>query len=213
MNVLIVGSTGMVGSKVLAECITNKKINKIYLMNRRKSDIPHKKITEIINPDFLNFDSIKLPKVDVCFYTIGVYQGLVPKDTFIEVTYKYIQSFVKALKKRNITFCLLSAQGANQKSLVLFAKWKGEAEKVVRDAKFKKTYLFRPGYIHPTNQPEKKTLLFYKLLYSFYPVINFLFPGHCVELNKLAKTMVYVGIKGSDKFIFENKDIRNLKIT
>ncbi len=209
MNVLIVGSTGMVGSKVLEQCLYNKKINMVYVLNRRDSGVRHKKITEIVNTNFLDFSNIRLPKIDIVFYCVGVYQGSVSKDIFIEVTYKYIQSFVKSFKQRKIRFCLLSAQGVNPNSLVLFAKWKGKAENIVSNGKFKETYFFRPGYIHPTNQPEKKSLFFYKLLYSIFPLVNLLFSGHCVELKQLAKTIVNVGVNGSDKNILENKDIRN----
>lgn len=203
------GSTGMVGSRVLEECISNKKIDNIYVLNRRISEIKNRKIVEIINPDFLNFNLKRLPKIDICFYCVGVYQGSVQKEKFIEVTYDYIKAFVKSLKQKDIAFCLLSAQGAKPTSPVLFAKWKGLAEIVVKSASFRDTYFFRPGYIHPTNRPEKKTLLFYKLLYYSFPLVNFLFPGHCVELDKLSKVIVNVGVNKSNKKIFENKDIRN----
>ncbi len=211
MKVLIVGSTGMVGSRVLKECLANKDIDKIYVLNRRDSEVKDKKVIEIVNPDFLKFNLKKLPKIDVCFYCVGVYQGSVPKDKFIEVTYEYIQAFVKSLKQKNINFCLLSAQWANPKSKFLFAKWKGKAEKIVESVNFRQIHFFRPGYIHPTDQPEKKSLFFYKLIYYLFPLINFIFPGHCIELKQLAKSIVYIGVNGSDKKIFENKDIKNLK--
>ena len=52
MDVLITGSTGMVGKSVLHECIKDDRINKIYLINRSKSGIKNPKISELVIKDF-----------------------------------------------------------------------------------------------------------------------------------------------------------------
>ena len=46
MTVLITGSTGMVGKSVLHECIKDKRIEKIYLLNRIPTDLKSSKISE-----------------------------------------------------------------------------------------------------------------------------------------------------------------------
>ena len=48
MDVLITGSTGMVGKSVLQECINDKRVNTIYLINRTSVDLKSPKISEFI---------------------------------------------------------------------------------------------------------------------------------------------------------------------
>ena len=59
MDVLITGSTGMVGKSVLYECIEDDRINKIYLINRSANGIKNLKISELIIKDFLSIKNIK----------------------------------------------------------------------------------------------------------------------------------------------------------
>ena len=48
MDVLITGSTGMVGKSVLYECIKDDRIRKIYLVNRVPVNLESSKISEFI---------------------------------------------------------------------------------------------------------------------------------------------------------------------
>jgi uncharacterized protein YbjT (DUF2867 family) len=52
---------------------------------------------------------------------------------------------------KELTFCLFSAQGADQteKSPFRFAKAKGRAEKILLESGVRQKYIFRPGYIKP----------------------------------------------------------------
>ena len=49
MDVLITGSTGMVGKSVLNECIKDDRIGKIYLVNRVPVNLKSSKIYEFIS--------------------------------------------------------------------------------------------------------------------------------------------------------------------
>ena len=70
MNVLITGSTGMVGKSVLYECIKDDRINKIYLINRSSINIINNKVEEFIEIDFTKINSLKnrIDKIDACFH-------------------------------------------------------------------------------------------------------------------------------------------------
>ena len=59
MNVLITGSTGMVGKSVLYECINDYRIKKIYLINRSSINMVNKKVEEFIEVDFLKIKQFK----------------------------------------------------------------------------------------------------------------------------------------------------------
>ena len=59
MNVLITGSTGMVGKSVLIECIKDERVKKIFLLNRIPTDIKSSKISEFIMGNFLKLTELK----------------------------------------------------------------------------------------------------------------------------------------------------------
>ena len=51
-NVIITGSTGMVGKSVLLECIEHPSIEKILLINRSSLNFNHPKVNEILLSNF-----------------------------------------------------------------------------------------------------------------------------------------------------------------
>ena len=134
-NVLILGSSGMIGRLVLEECTKREDVQKITSITRKPSGIKHEKLVEVIHDDFLNYAAIEehLKNQDVCFYCIGVYTGQVPTEEFKKITVDYTKAFADALKRNssNAVFCFLSGQGADstEKSNVLFSKQRGVAEK------------------------------------------------------------------------------------
>jgi hypothetical protein len=213
VNVLIMGSSGMVGSEVLAGCMANSKVKRITVVCRKKSDIASKKVKQIIHSDFLDFSKVKgIKNHDVIFYCVGVYQNAVPKDEFVKVTHGYLAAFSKAVESPKTTFCLFSAQWANPSSSILFEKWKGEAEVSLRKLKFKDIYIFRPGYIHPVDREKRKKTLFYRIVEFFYPLANIFLPWFCTNSRQLARTIVNVGLDGSERKVWENMDIRGFII-
>ncbi len=59
MNVIITGSTGMVGQGVLLECIDDATVENILLINRNSIDMAHPKIKEILHQDFTDFKALQ----------------------------------------------------------------------------------------------------------------------------------------------------------
>ena len=48
MNVVITGSTGMVGKGVLIECLEHPKVTKVLVVNRTSLNIQHSKLEELL---------------------------------------------------------------------------------------------------------------------------------------------------------------------
>jgi uncharacterized protein YbjT (DUF2867 family) len=91
-----------------------------------------------------------------------------------------------------------------------FARYKGEAEKVLLASGFPHLYIFRPAYIYPV-EPRKEPNFSYRLLRWIYPMFRTLFPNQVIRADDLARAMVDVvalGTAGGP--IFENRDIRAL---
>lgn len=213
-NVIITGSSGMVGSMVLKKCLNRKDVNKVTIITRRKSGIKHPKLVEVIHDNFLDFSSINkfLKNQDVCIYCIGVYTGQVPNDEFTKITVDYTKAFAQELKVNNdkITFCFLSGQGADtkEKSKMIFARDKGKAENILLSLNFDKTYIFRPGYIYPTISRKEPNFAYILTKILYKPILSKIYPNIGITSERLAEVMVDACLMEKGKIIFENNDIR-----
>lgn len=213
-NVIIAGSSGMIGNEVLKRCIARDDVSGITLINRKPTMDHDARIKEYIHKDFLNYNPIKeaFAHQDICFYCVGVYTGQVPKEEFNKITIDYTKVFASVLKSESpgATFCFLSGQGADRsgKSRVLFAKSKGIAENDLFDFAFPHTYTFRPGYIYPVEK-RKEPNLFYSLIRPMYRILSFIYPNIGVTSAKLAQKMVDVGFNQFKKDTLENQDLRS----
>ena len=77
-------------------------------------------------------------------------------------------------------------------------------------AGFPRVYIFRPAYIYPV-EPRKEPNFSYRLLRAIYPVFRALFPNQVVRADDLARAMVDVAARGTEKrqsLVLENRDIR-----
>ena len=160
MNVVITGSSGMIGGLILKRCLQNEKITSIRSFVRKPSGLIHPKLTEIVIEDFENLEGLEghFTDVNVLFFCLGVYTGQVADTLFKKITVDYAVAFANMLESKslNATYCLLSGAGADrtEKSRASFARYKGMAENQI--AKLNLTfYSFRPGYIYP-DEPRKE---------------------------------------------------------
>lgn len=209
MKVLLIGATGMVGGEALRLCLAEPRITEVLSISRRLTGLQDPKLKELLHQNYLDFSALEaeLKGVGLCLYCLGVYQNDVSAEDFWKITCDYQDALVKVLERASpeLTFCLFGAQGADptEKSWFRFAKAKGRAEASLLKSKFPKKFIFRPGYIHPT-KPRGKPKSFERL----FPPIYRLFPGTGIDSRDLASVMLRVGLEGSGRTVFENRDIR-----
>lgn len=211
-NIIITGSTGMVGSAALKKCLARKDVGKVTSIVRRSSGITHPKLTEVIHDSFEDFSGISeyLKDQDGCVYCIGIYTGQVPDDEFCKITVDYTKAFASELKKQSpdVTFCFLSGMGAdrNEKARAIFAREKGKAENYLIGLGFDKLRIFRPGYIYPV-EPRKEPNFSYKLMRVMYKPFFSHFKSLSVTSHRLAAVMVDAAVTGRGQETMENNDI------
>lgn len=212
-NIIITGTNGMIGNLILNYCLNRSDVNTITSITRKKTGIVHAKLIEVLHDNFLDFTNVKeyFKNQQFCFYCLGVYTGQVSKDEFYKITVSYTKCFAEELRRcsNETTFCFLSGQGADskEKSRIMFARDKGIAENILLKLNFKKTYIFRPGYIYPVT-PRKEPNFIYRLMRILYKIFYKIFPDMGVTSKKLAKTMVDITFLQGEGVIFENKSIR-----
>jgi uncharacterized protein YbjT (DUF2867 family) len=214
-KVVITGSTGMIGSKILQFCLHSSEINEVISLVRKPTGLTHQKYSEVVVPDFLNYENYvqHFNNVDIVYYCLGVYTGAVPTVEFRKINFDYPYNLAKTIYSYSpqATFCLLSGQGADrsEKSTMQFARDKGAIENALSALHFKSFYTFRPGYIYPTKK-RKEPNTFYTLSRVLYPILKLLGNNLSITDEQLANTMFTVGLNGYTTEILENKDMRLL---
>jgi uncharacterized protein YbjT (DUF2867 family) len=214
-RLVLVGATGMVGGYALRYALQSAAVGSVIAIVRRKLDISHPKLHEVLHCDFADCSSLSqvLSGQDVAVFCLGAYTGAVSDAELHRITVDYTIEFARVLRgsSPNVAFSFLSGSGADPtgRSRIAFARYKGKAENALLAAGFPSVYLFRPAYIYPV-EPRKEPNFSYRLLRAIYPAFQLLFPNQVIRSDDLARAMVDVAVQGTDcgAKVFENRDIR-----
>ena len=215
IRAIITGTTGMVGEGVLHECLLHTDVEQVLVINRKPCGVSHPKLKEIIHTDFHNLSSIEnqLLNYNACFFCLGVSSVGMKEEQYHRLTYDLTIHCAETLSRLNkdMTFCYVSGSGtdSSEKGKSMWARVKGKTENKLMQLPFKKAYIFRPGYMHPT-KGLKNTLKYYGVFSWMYPVVRPLFPNFVSTLAELGIAMINTVNKGYDKSILEVKDIVKL---
>ena len=207
----------MVGKSVLQECINDKRVKNIYLINRLPVNLKSPKISEFIISDFLKVGEVKkkIKNCDACFHCMGITSFGQSSEYYYRVTYemtKAITDLVYSINS-NAIMTYVSGEGTstNENSKIPWANVKGKAENYILDRGLKDAYMIRLGLLIPENGIRPKTklyYLFYTLMRPIYPLMK-LFPTITTS-SKLGLAMInsfYYPV--SDKFL-DNRKINKL---
>lgn len=216
IKAILFGATGLAGSGVLLECLKNPEVEKLTVITRRSTGKSQEKLTEIIHSDYLDYSGIEeqLKDHNTCFYCLGVSQTQVKgEQEYRKITLDFTLAAAEVLIKVNkdMTFCFLSGTGTDsaEKSRMMWARVKGEAENKLGNFPFRRLYHFRPAYIHPVDGI-KHSLFLGKILGPLYPVFNRLLPSIVTTTREFGSAMINAVLQNLKSQIFENSDIREL---
>lgn len=180
-NVIITGSTGMVGKSVLLECIEHPSIDKILLINRSALKFDHPKVDEVLLADFSQMHTIKdqLKDYDACFHCMGISSVGKSEEEFTEITFDLTQKLADILYELNENMVFNYVSGTNtdstEKGKIMWARVKGKTENYILNKGFKDAYMFRPGAIVPEKGIRSSTgwyNIVYVLLKPFSPLMK-----------------------------------------
>jgi len=217
-NVLITGSTGMIGKGILLECIKSPLIKSIILINRSPLDIQNPKINEIILQDFLEIDSIKnqIKNIDACFHCMGVSAMGLSEEQYSKLTFDITKKLADLCfdLNPNMTFIYVSGAGTDstEKGRQMWARVKGKTENYILAKGFDKAYIFRPGFIIPENGVKSRTKLYeriYTLLRPFFPLLKKL--SSVTTTSKIGQAMINSLLKPKYDIVhLDNKQINKI---
>ena len=216
MNVLLFGSTGMVGQGVLRECLLDPDIDRVLALVRQPSGQSHPKLRELVPADFYNLDpnAADLSGYDACFFTLGVSSAGMSEQEYRRVTYDLTLSAAKLLARLNpgMTFLYVSGTGTDstERGRSMWARVKGQTENALLRLPFRAAYMFRPGFIQPLHGIRSKTKL-YRVLYALaaplVPVLKLVAPSAVTTTEQLGRAMIRVAKHGYSRPIIEAREI------
>src|SRR6201998_914255 len=195
IRLVIVGATGMVGGYAIRYALEHPIIGSVTAIGRRNLGISHPKLKEVLHRDFADCSALAevLTGQDAAVFCLGVYTGAVSDAELRKITVDYTVELARVLRGSSpeAAFSFLSGSGADPtgQSRMAFARYKGEAEKVLLAAGFPHVYIFRPAYIYPV-EPRKEPNVSYRLLRAIYTVFRVLFPNQVIPADDLARTMM-----------------------
>ena len=217
MDVLITGSTGMVGKSVLQECIKDKRVKNIYLINRIPVNLKSPKISEFILTDFLKVGEVKnkIKNCDACYHCMGITSFGHSSEYYYKVTFemtKAITDLVYSINSNSImTYVSGEGTSTNENSKISWANVKGKTENYILNKGLKDAYMIRLGLLIPENGIKAKTKLynlFYTLMTPLFPIMK-LIPTITTS-SKLGIAMINsVYYPNSNKYL-DNKKINKL---
>lgn len=146
---LVIGATGLVGSHLVQQLLSNDRFSTIISFVRKNSGIHHSKLIEHV----IQFNKPEtwdhLVKGDVLFSALGTtMKKAKTKAAQYEVDYTYQYQFAKAAANNQVNmYVLISSAGANAKSSIFYSRIKGELENEIKKLPFYHIHIIQPGVL------------------------------------------------------------------
>ena len=154
---IIAGATGLVGKELLQNLLDNKNYEKVISIVRRKTSLNHPKLEQKII-DFDNLDEIASElEADDFFCCLGTTMKKAgSKEKFADVDYLYPVNLATIAQANNAKkYLLISAMGADKKSIIFYNKVKGEVEEDISKKNIEAIYIFRPSLLTGDREEER----------------------------------------------------------
>jgi uncharacterized protein YbjT (DUF2867 family) len=218
LNVIITGSTGMVGKAALIECLESPQVASVLVINRQSLGVSNPKLREIIHRDFFDLSAIQadLQGYNACFFCLGVSSVGISEADYHRITYDLTMHFAQAVHNPDMTFCFVSGMGTDstEQGKVAWANIKGKTENALARMPFKATYAFRPGFIRPMKGVHSRTRLYAFFITLARPLFGLLeaFPKYTTTSAKLGQALIKSATQGYEKRVLESTDINILAV-
>jgi len=211
---LLFGASGLVGSHLLNQLISNNNYSKIKLFVRSTIDITDPKI-EIIQTDFNNLENHREDiKGDDCFFCIGTTKRNSPDKNEYQRVELEVPKQIAQIAKSNLvnSFIFVSSGYADPKSSGDYLKFKGEVEEELKRLNFPKLGVIRPSFLLGDRKEkrlgEKIGIFIFKLLSPLF--IGPLKKMKPIHSEKVAKAMLKICEDELQQVVFESNEIVEL---
>ena len=211
---LLFGASGLVGSHLLNQLISNNNYSKIKLFVRSAIDLNDPKI-EIIQTDFNNLENHREDiKGDDCFFCIGTTKKNSPdKNEYKRVELEVPKQIAQIAKTNFVnSFVFVSSGYADPKSSGDYLKFKGEVEEELKKLNFLKLGVMRPSFLLGDRKEkrvgEKIGIFIFKLISPL--LLGPLKKMKPIHSEIVARSMIKVANEDLQKNTFESNEIIEL---
>ena len=201
MKALVIGATGATGKDLVKQLCQDSDFDEIDIFVRRFSDFHHEKVKAHL-VDFDHPEEWKhLVKGDVAFSCLGTtLKSAGSKENQKVIDYDYQFNFAKAAKENNVQdYILVSAYGASPDSKIFYSRIKGELEEAVKNLKFEKTTIFKPGMLERKNTDRNGEVFGLKII-KFLNKFGLFKSQKPLPTSVLAKAMIVASKIKSNSF-------------
>ncbi len=201
MKALVIGATGATGKDLVKQLCQDSDFDEIDIFVRRRSDFHHEKVKAHI-VDFDHPEEWKhLVKGDVAFSCLGTtLKSAGSKENQKVIDYDYQFNFARAAKENNVQdYILVSAYGASPDSKIFYSRIKGELEEAVKNLKFEKTTIFKPGMLERKNTDRNGEVFGLKII-KFLNKFGLFKSQQPLPTDVLAKAMIVASKIKSNSF-------------
>ena len=201
MKALVIGATGATGKDLVKQLCQDSDFDEIDIFVRRRSDFHHEKVKAHL-VDFDHPEEWKhLVKGDVAFSCMGTtLKSAGSKENQKVIDYDYQFNFAKAAKENNVQdYILVSAYGASPDSKIFYSRIKGELEEAVKNLKFEKTTIFKPGMLERKNTDRNGEVFGLKII-KFLNKFGLFKSQQPLPTEVLAKAMIVASKIKSNSF-------------
>jgi uncharacterized protein YbjT (DUF2867 family) len=159
-RVLLVGATGLVGTKVM-EASRELPWLKLVALTRREAPMPpgvHMEMLVAETSGWPTAIAALAPEAVIC--ALGTTMAKAgSEEAFREVDFDLVLSVAKASKEANVAnFVLVSSVGADAHGKAFYLRVKGEVEAAVTKLRLRRLDIFRPGLLRGPRGGERRPL-------------------------------------------------------
>jgi uncharacterized protein YbjT (DUF2867 family) len=155
MNVLVLGSTGVVGDAIVRTALLDGRIGRVTAVSRRPLAHADARLRTVIHDNFADFEPLAgvLAEVDVVLCALGLswYQAK-GEARYRQITHDYVMACARTASVASpaLRFCFVSGHGASLAGPQAWARIKAETERDLASTFASRLTVFRPGYIYPS---------------------------------------------------------------
>ena len=216
MNVIITGTTGMIGESVLLECLASPAVDHVLILNRNSLGRQHAKLVEVLHKDFTDFSPLQATindfAPDACYHCMGVSSVGMDEESYSRLPFDVTKSLADTVYAATpgAVFTYVSGAGSDETESgnTMWARVKGKTENYVLNRGFKDAYAFRIGAVIP-EKGVKSSTGWVNLLYTVIrPIFGLMkHSSSVITSSQLGQSMIAVSKKPVAEKRLESKDI------
>lgn len=211
---LIAGATGLVGSYVLDQLLTDANYTAVIAVTRTSLNTQHNKLQHIVT-SFDKLDDVAAQlRADDIFCCLGTtIRKAGSQQAFRKVDYDYPIRLARITAANGAEkFLLVSALGADSSSRIFYNRVKGETEEALRSVGFASLHIFRPSLLLGPRTEQRAAEDAAKW---FYKVFGWLIPKRykAIHAQTVARAMLhYAHQPERGVFIHESDEMQSFAV-